>query len=295
MQRWTGASPNTFRIAFLSAFEPSITNSWSLLGIQAALDQIRQQRGRDRRVLRRSFPEPKRDLHTLRGDSERHDVRAALQLYPVEHQHRQPDVIEPPAHQLRERLARTLDEAARDRRLRCRAGGSLNRLADRLGRAAVAATRDAGQHPLQDDSGQRIAVGEVLVGRKPHLARVVCRPDSRTLDLDPAPTKRHLARGVAVAYRLPVRVMTASRADHLVDFLFHQLAQNAKPNTHAQCEQSLPGSSNQLAERLLDALGQDGLGSDPGLRERYGCLLHGGSSFDLWRIASNASMRSGRG
>ena len=39
-----------------------------LLGIEAPLDQIGEQRGRDGRVLRRSFPEPERDLHALGGD-----------------------------------------------------------------------------------------------------------------------------------------------------------------------------------------------------------------------------------
>jgi hypothetical protein len=40
----------------------------ALTDIQAAIDEIGQQRGRDRRVLRRALPQPERDLHALRRD-----------------------------------------------------------------------------------------------------------------------------------------------------------------------------------------------------------------------------------
>jgi hypothetical protein len=55
----------------------------SLLAVEAALDEIGEQRGRDGRVLGRAFPEPERDLDAVSGDAER-DVGAALQLDPVE-------------------------------------------------------------------------------------------------------------------------------------------------------------------------------------------------------------------
>ena len=74
-----------------------------LLGVEAALDQVGQQRGRDGRVLGRAFPEPERDLDALGRDPERDDVRASLQLEPVEHHHRQAHVVEAAAHQLAER------------------------------------------------------------------------------------------------------------------------------------------------------------------------------------------------
>ena len=57
--------------------------------------------------------------------------------------------------------------------LRRRAGALLERGADRLLRAAVAPGRDAGQHPFQHHRGQRIAVGEVRVGRKRQLAAAI--------------------------------------------------------------------------------------------------------------------------
>ena len=71
-----------------------------LLRIQPPLDQIGQQRGRDRRVLRAAFPQPERDLHPLRGDPERDDHHPTLQLQTVEHHHRQAQIRELTAHQL---------------------------------------------------------------------------------------------------------------------------------------------------------------------------------------------------
>ena len=71
-----------------------------LVGIQAAVDQVGQQRPRECRVLGAAFPEPERDLHALGRDPERDDVRALSDLQPVEHHHRQADVVQPAAHQL---------------------------------------------------------------------------------------------------------------------------------------------------------------------------------------------------
>jgi len=106
----------------------------------------------------------------------------------------------------------------------------------------------------------------------------------RPLDLDASAAECHLARLVPVPDRDAFGVVLALRADHIDDFLFHQLGQHPEPNTDAQGEQPLLRSADQLAERLLHPRRQHGLGR----AERYGFLLHGGSSFDLWRIASNA-------
>jgi hypothetical protein len=59
-----------------------------LLGVEAALDQIGEQRRGDGRVLGRAFPEPERDLHALGGDPERDDARPLAEVDPVDHHHR---------------------------------------------------------------------------------------------------------------------------------------------------------------------------------------------------------------
>ena len=71
-----------------------------LLGVKAAVDEVGQQRPRERGVLGRAFPEPERDLHALGRDAERDDVRAIGDLEAVEHHHRQAHVVQPAAHQL---------------------------------------------------------------------------------------------------------------------------------------------------------------------------------------------------
>ena len=64
----------------------------ALLDIQAALDEVGQQRGRDGGVLGRAVPQPERVLDAVGVDPERDDAAAALELDPVEHQHRQAQI-----------------------------------------------------------------------------------------------------------------------------------------------------------------------------------------------------------
>lgn len=59
-----------------------------LLGIQATVDQVGQQRPGERGVLGRPLPQPERDLDALGRDPERDDVAAVGDLDPVEHHHR---------------------------------------------------------------------------------------------------------------------------------------------------------------------------------------------------------------
>jgi hypothetical protein len=47
-----------------------------LLGIQAPLDQVREQRASERGVLGRALPQPQRNLHPVGGDPQRDHVRA---------------------------------------------------------------------------------------------------------------------------------------------------------------------------------------------------------------------------
>jgi len=86
-----------------------------------AVDKIAHQRGRERGVLGRALPEPERDLDPVGGYPEADDVGAALELDPVDHQHREADVVKAAAHEHVEILARPGDELAADRRLRGRA------------------------------------------------------------------------------------------------------------------------------------------------------------------------------
>jgi hypothetical protein len=66
----------------------------ALLDIQATLDEVREQRGGDGGVLGRAVPEPERVLDAVGVDPERNDAATTLELDPVEHHHRQPQVVE---------------------------------------------------------------------------------------------------------------------------------------------------------------------------------------------------------
>jgi hypothetical protein len=88
-----------------------------LLTIPGRLARVGQQRGRDGRVLRRPVPQPERVLGPVGVDAQRHHAAAALERDPVEHQHRQAQVVQRTRHELDQVLAGLGDELAADRRL----------------------------------------------------------------------------------------------------------------------------------------------------------------------------------
>ena len=67
----------------------------ALLDVEAAVHEVRQKLDRDGLVLGRALPQPERDLHAVGGDSQRDHARVVLQPDPIDHQHRQPDVLQP--------------------------------------------------------------------------------------------------------------------------------------------------------------------------------------------------------
>jgi hypothetical protein len=115
----------------------------------------------------------------------------------------------------------------------------------------------------------------------------------RAANLDATATERHLAIVVAMTDRGAIPVPLPPRAHDLVDLFLEHLAQHPEPDTHTQREQPLLRCPDQLAERFLDALRENGL-IHGRLRDRYG-LLHGGSSLDLCGIPANAPNKNGRG
>src|SRR5581483_9089503 len=221
------------------------------------------------------------------GDSERNHVRALLEIEPVDHHRRQPDVVEAAAHQLAERAARSFDEGARHRRARRRPRRLLDLGTDRLLHAPVAARRDAGKHPLQHRARQRITIAEVLVRPQPYLRAAVGAARPWPLDRDAATAECHLAALMAVPYSSALPVVLPFRPDDLVDFFLHQLGEHAEPDTDAQREQPFLGRADQLAERFLHPRRKAQLLTSD-LPQRY--RLHGGSS--SCRLTTSASPRS---
>jgi len=228
----------------------------ALLDIQATLDEVREQRGGDGGVLGRAVPEPERMLDAVGVDPERDDAATALQIDPVEHQHRQAQVVERAAHQLDQVLARARDELATDRRLARRPGDRVDLLADRLARPRVAARRDAREHALEHHVAEPVARGEVPIGLKLDLVLAVGAARPRPADRHPPPTERDLAVLVPVPHRAAVRQVLALRADDLVDLGLDQLVQHTQPDADAERQQPFLRGAGQLPERLHHRLGQ---------------------------------------
>jgi hypothetical protein len=220
-----------------------------------------------------------------------------FELDAVEHQHGQAQIRERPRHELEQVLARARDELARNRRLARRAPDVVDLGAGGLAGPRVAARRDAGEHPLEDDLRERVAGGEVPVRLKRQLALVVGRAHPGAADRHAPAAERDLPVLVAVTHRGPVGVVLALRTDDLVDLGLHDLVQHPHPDADAQRQQPLLRRTGQLAQRLLHPRGQAAhrllVGGD--LAGRYG-PHRGGSSCPRWTCShSPRSHGTGRG
>lgn len=132
-----------------------------------------------------------------------------------------------------------------------RALGVCDVLTDGLAGALEAARRDAGEHLLEHDPSQRVAVSEMRVGRQGHLAAAVGGPGPRALHADTPAAERDLAGLMPVAHGRPIGVALALRANNVVELGLHHLSQHTQADTHAQRQQPLLGGADQLAQRLL--------------------------------------------
>ena len=169
---------------------------------------------------------------------------------------------------------------------------SSSSLADGILSAPILPGRNAGQHPLQDNIAELVALSEMLDRSQRHLRLAISRPDPRPTDPNTPATERHLPILMAMTDRDTIRVVLTLRADDLLDLGLKQLPKHPQPDLDRQRQQSLSRRPNQLPERLLHPLREHGLTTDR-LSDRY-VALHGGSSFDLGRIARHAPTTSGR-
>jgi hypothetical protein len=101
-QRWTGGVADDAADRLAQRLGAVDHQEDALPGIEATLDQVGGQRRRHAHVLRAPFPEPERDPDALGRGPERDHVRALAAVDPVDHHHRQADVVEAAAHQLAE-------------------------------------------------------------------------------------------------------------------------------------------------------------------------------------------------
>ncbi len=227
----------------------------------------------------------------------RDDAAAALQLDPVEHQRREADVRQRPRHQRLEVLAGAADELAADRRLRGRALGVDDVLADRLTRAREAARRHAGEHLLQHHPRQRVTVSEVRIGGQRHLALAVDGPGARALDRDTPAAERDLAVLVAVAHRGRDRGCAWRASGRRPRRPPPRAARPARrARRDAQRQQPLLRCADQLAQRLLHARRQRlriARRPAPALRSSWRSLRLGGLDFALATLPTGTDEAEG--
>jgi integrase/recombinase XerD len=192
-----------------------------LIGIEAAVDEVGQQHPDQRRVLRRAFPQPERDLHALRADPERDDVRPVGDLQPVEHHHRQAHVIQPPAHQLRQRGAGLLNEQLR-RRTTSSTSRSISECTTPSPKLTLSASNPSLAAPTSSPSGSTISAGSGLSSAS--AAVTTCGPDTFFMavppvlaDLVSAPNAPNRSgRGGRTATQSSTRSRTTSRWRRIV-------------------------------------------------------------------------------
>ena len=109
-----------------SPFDPSMTNSSPCSTSSPRSTRSASSAAADGRVLGRAVPQPERELLALGRDPQRDDVRTAVQLDPVEHDHRQTQVGQRTVHQVPQQVAGSLHERPGHRRLRRRPGVGLD-------------------------------------------------------------------------------------------------------------------------------------------------------------------------
>jgi hypothetical protein len=235
-QRWTGASPKTVRIAFRSAFAPSITNR-----IPCSGSRPRSTKSESSAVATLAFSvDPSQSpsgtlMPSLVIPSATTLVRSPRSI---------PSIIITANRTSSRRRLISSDSATRVRSMKVRETEDfdvdLARLLDirpdGLLRAPVATRRDSREHPLQHRARERITVDEVLVRRQPHLRAAIGAPDTRSLDPYAPAAGRHLARLAAVPHGPALRVVLAPRADHLVELLREQLGQHAQADPDRERE-----------------------------------------------------------
>src|SRR3954451_11769059 len=282
-QRCTGVwTPSTSRIALRSALAPSITHS-----TPCSTSRPRSMRLASSVVATVAFSvEPSHSpsgclMPSVSIPSATTQQRPLLDA--VEQQHRQAQIDQRAAHQRDQVLARARDELTRHRRLARRPLDLLDVLADRFPRARVAARRNAREHPLEHDVGERVALGEVTVRPKLDPPRAAAGAGPRPLDRHAPPTERHLAALMAVTHRPTARIVLALWAHDLIDLGLHELVQHPQADADAQRQQPLLRGAGQLAQRLLHPLRQPHarqlIAAD--LIARYG-PHRGGSSCPRW-------------
>ena len=203
------------------------------VGLQAPLDQIRQQRLDHARVLAGALAQPQHMLVALGVDAQRNEDDAVGQVDAVDHHYRQiqpGDGTRQPFVQLP--LAQR-HEAPGHRAL----GGGVGRGAQHLGQlgldAGVAARGHAGGHRLERCPVQRVALAGPHVAGQRQLASLQIA-HALALHGDAPARQHHTGRRRAPAHRAATLLRHALGSAQRRAVLLHQLLQDGQPGLGAQ-------------------------------------------------------------
>jgi hypothetical protein len=244
------------------------------LGIQAALDELAEQRAHHTRALGGALAQPQHVLVALRIDAQRHQDHPLLEVDAVDHHHWQIQLVQRARQPLLQLLLAQRHEAARGRAPRHRAGRF--RRWQRLERADVAAYRGT-----RGDRGHRRFIQRVSPAGPGkawqfQLARMH-RTRPRSPHTDALAAQHYAAARAASAQCTPIGIGHALGT-----------AQGDPVGFHHRRQHLLAGGDAQPIERVLDvpqhALDRQRqlhLRSRNNLRRGFHARLHLGGSFGL--------------
>ena len=190
-------------------------------------------------------------------------------------------------------LAGALHERARHRRLRSRAGVLLDPPADRLLNTPILAGRHTGQHPLQHHALELVALSEMLVGlqaaplpRRPPSGPAGAQPQHAARRASPRRPRDHdgprCVPGCACPSARRPRSTSASSNSRSTP---SPTSTDSASSPSLAAPTSCPSASCTRSGSTASSLIASATGT---------FALHGGSSFDLDRIAHHAPTKSGR-
>ena len=242
--------------------------------VQAPLPQVHQQPADQRGVLRRALHQRQRVLGALDVNAHRDDTAGLGEVHAVDHQRHQIQPGQIGRQQLGQGGFGHRHKSARDRRFACRRRLFIYLPADRLKPDRVAASRQAGQHPLQRHLAQQLRRAEQLIRGDRHLPGPVGGPHPRAGDRHPPATQGHRPTLTPVPHRHPHHVVPALRPGQCVHVGLHQRRHHLQARTHGQGQQPLVHALGDLTHRHTDPL-RDG-GHARAHRLVLATLLHGG-------------------
>ena len=227
--------------------------------VDASLDDVSQQRGDDGLVLGVPEPQPDRDLGAIGGHNQGDHAHLPREVDAVDHQHRRVQARQVTAQQLVEGLAGAGHEPSRHRRLRRRRRCLAGLCADRIGGPFERAGGDPGQHALDGDPVQQVALGEDAIRRQPDLtsALAVAVEGVHAGPADRQPLAAHHDRRWcrSAPDMITIGIACVPRSTERISLFVHDRQRRRQPGLDRHSNQALTARLRNPAQRHREAVG----------------------------------------